>query len=73
MDLSYTKYKLKNYSLRLIIYKKKAIPQIFKILQKFYNRCYEKSIVSIGQGINDYNNLSEDDKSIIETILSLCY
>ena len=36
--------------------------------------CYEKSISCIGEGISDYNNkLTENEKTIIETIISLCY
>ena len=73
MDLNYNKYKLKNLGLRFIVFKKKSSPIILKKLKYFYEKCYNKSISSLGEGLIEYNNLSEDDKMIIETILSLCY
>jgi len=74
MDLSYSKYKLKMYGLRFLVFKKRGAPKLLNALKKFSVRCYNKSIVSLAEGMNDYNNnLTEDEKIIIETILSLCY
>jgi hypothetical protein len=74
IDINYSKYKLKTYGLRFLVFKKKNAPKILNTLKKFYNKCYEKTIVSIGEGMNDYNsNFTEEEKIIIETILSLCY
>jgi hypothetical protein len=43
-------------------------------LKNFYDKCYNKSIVSLAEGMNDYNsNFTEEEKFIIETIISLCY
>jgi len=43
------------------------------VIKNFYKICYNKSMSTIGQGIYDYNSLSEDEKTILETIISLCY
>ena len=74
MDVNYSKYKLKNFGLRFLVFKKKSAPKILNKLKKFYDKCYERSVVSIGEGMNDYNNnFTEEEKIIIETILALCY
>jgi hypothetical protein len=74
IDINYSKYKLKTYGLRILVFKKKSAPKIIQALKKFYNRCYDKSIVTIAEGMNDYNsNFTDEEKLIIETILSLCY
>jgi len=74
IDINYNRYKLKNYGLRILVLKKKRAPKIINAIKKFYDKCYEKSIVSIAEGMNDYNNnFTEEEKIIIETILSLCY
>ena len=65
--------RFKNGYLKLILLSDKRNIKIFKGFKHFYKICYEKSVASIGQGICDYNKLSEDDKQIIETIISLCY
>ena len=74
MDISYSKYKLKMYGLRFFVFKKRGVPKLLNVLKKVSVNCYNKSIVSLAQGMNDYNNnLTEDEKIIIETIISLCY
>ena len=66
--------RIRNTSLRIFVLKDKKTMKIFKEFKKFYELCYNKSVASIGKGISDYNsNLSEDDRIIIETIISLCY
>ena len=60
----------KNSYLRFILLSDKKNIKIFKEFKHFYN----KSIVCIGQGVSDYNNnLSDDEKTLLEAILSLCY
>jgi len=74
MDINYNKYRLKNYTLRILVLKKKNAPKIINAIKNFYNKCYDKTVVSIGEGMCDYNNnFTEEEKTIIETILSLCY
>jgi len=62
------------YGLRFLVLKKKSAPKLLKVFKKFYDKCYDKSIVSLAEGINDYNNnFTEEEKYIIETLISLCY
>ena len=65
--------RFKNGYLKLVLLSDKRNIKIFKEFKHFYKICYEKSIASIGQGMCDYNKLTEDEKTIIETIISLCY
>jgi hypothetical protein len=65
--------RIKNNYLKLVLFSDKKNIKIFKELNNFYKICYNKSISCIGQGISDYNNLTEDEKQIVEAIISLCY
>jgi hypothetical protein len=66
--------RFKNSYLKVILLGDKRNIKIFKDFKNFYKICYEKSIASIGQGICDYNNkLTEEEKQIVELIISLCY
>ena len=74
IDISYSKYKIKMYGLRILVFKKRGAPKLLNACKKFSVSCYNKLIVSLAEGMNDYNNnLTEDQKMIIETIISLCY
>lgn len=65
---------LRNSALRIIVFKEKKAPKMLNRLKQFYNACCDKSIACMGEGMNDYNNrLTEEQKLIIETIISLCY
>ena len=65
---------LKNSYLKLLLLSDKRNIKIFKNFKNFYKICYNKSMTTIGQGIYDYNTkLTEEEKQIIETIISLCY
>ena len=65
---------LKNSYLKLLLLSDKRNIKIFKEFKHFYKICYDKSISCIGQGVSDYNNkLTEDEKTILEAIISLCY
>jgi hypothetical protein len=66
--------RFKNSYLKLLLLGDKRNIKIFKDFKNFYKICYNKSISSIGQGVSDYNNkLTEDEKTILEAIISLCY
>lgn len=65
---------LRNTALRVIVFKEKKAPRILQRLKLFYNACCDKSIACMGEGMNEYNNtFTEEQKLIIETIISLCY
>jgi len=59
----------KNNYLKLLLLSDKRNIKIFKEFKNFYNN----SMSTIVNVIIDYNNLTEDDKTIIETITSLFY
>ena len=60
---------IKNNYLKLLLLSDKRNIKIFKEFKNFYNN----SMLTIIKIIIDYNNLTEDDKTLIETITSLCY
>ena len=64
---------LKNSYLKLLLLGDKRNIKIFKEFKNFYKICYNKSISCIGQGISDYNTLTDDEKTIVEAIISLYY
>ena len=66
--------RFKNNYLKLILLSDKRNIKIFKDFNNFYKICYYKSMATVAQGMSDYNKkLTEDEKTIIETIISLCY
>jgi hypothetical protein len=69
-QLRYFGSKLRNSRLRMVIYKKKYSPELIK---KINEAIYENSIAKINKLICEYNTLSEDDKFLLETIISLCF
>lgn len=66
-------YGFERFALRCIIFKEKKMAKIMKTIKNKLEIYSNKSIVSIAEGITSYNELSEDDKTIIETIISSCY
>ena len=65
--------RLRNFGLRLIVFKEKKIAKFLKGIKNFTEIYYYKAIVHTADGINAYNELSDDDKIIIETVIALCY
>lgn len=65
--------RLRNTGLRIIVFKEKKLGKIFKGIKNLSEIYYNKMIVYTAEGINKYNELSDEDKSIIETIISLYY
>lgn len=64
---------IRNTGLRMIIFKEKKLPKILEKIKGFYELCCVKSMVSMSDSINEYYNLSEEDRTLIESIISLCY
>lgn len=82
----YTNYmKFRNYALRTLLSKEhdgfKRIIEIQNIKIKYLKNITSKKIIKLyDSGLSayynlnvQYNSLSEDEKTILETILSLCY
>jgi len=64
---------IKNKILKFILFNDTKNIKIYKEINKFYKICYNKSITGIIQKVTEYNNLSEEEKELIEAIISLCY
>ena len=62
--------RIRNTGLRMVIFKEKKLPKILEKFRNFYELCYIKSLASVSEGIN---NLSEEERTLIEAIISLCY
>lgn len=61
---------IRNLGLRLIILKEKKYPKLLNSVKKKYKICYNKSMSNLCELINEYENLPDQDKTIIEFILS---
>lgn len=70
---NYNTLKLRNYGLRLIVFKGKKLNKLLIEIKRITDIYYSKILVHTAQGINAYNELSDEDKILIETVLSLCY
>lgn len=62
--------RIRNTGLRMVIFKEKKFPKILEKFRNLYELCYIKSLACVSEGVN---NLSEDDRMLIETIVALCY
>ena len=62
---------IRNKTLRYIIFKEKKIINAFRYIKKQTQNYYNKTIVSISEGFEKYNDLSDQDKIIIDTICDL--
>ena len=75
-----SKFTFKNYnhdlnrlSLRYVVFKEKKLAKILRQLKHKFDIYHNKSIVSVAEGIIAFQELSEDEKTLIEVVISLCY
>jgi hypothetical protein len=66
-------YKLNRIALRCVVFKEKKLAKILKSIMSKIEFYHNKSIVTVAEGIMTFNELSEDEKTLFETIISLCY
>jgi hypothetical protein len=66
-------YNFNRFALRYVIFKEKSLAKLLKSIINKFEIYHNKSIVSVAQGIITYNELSDDEKTLIETVISLCY
>jgi Ran GTPase-activating protein (RanGAP) involved in mRNA processing and transport len=64
---------MRNSGLRMIVFKEKKYPIFLENLKKIYEIYYLNSIVYFNEKLYEYNNISENDKIIIESIINLLY
>ena len=62
---------LNRMTLRYIIFKEKKLTKIIKNIINNLQHYHNKSIASVAEGVTSYHELSEDEKTLIETIISL--
>ena len=64
---------LNKLALRYIVFKEKRMGKLIKNIVNKLEIYHNKSIVSVADGIMSYNELSENEKTLIETVISLSY
>jgi len=62
---------IRNASFKAIIFKEKKIPKIINYFKNKYQIFYNKAIIKIYEGANEYENLSDEDKQLLDFIFSL--
>ena len=67
------RHKLRNKILKYIIFKEKKMHKLCNVVKDTLKSCHNKNIVAVADSYYIYDELSEEDKIIIETILTLCY
>jgi hypothetical protein len=66
-------YTLKNTGLRYLILENKNTYNFIKNLTKNTKKYYLKAFGTMCEGMEKYKTLPEDDKILIEAIISLCF
>lgn len=64
---------LRRTTLRAIVFKEKKLPKMILPAKRMYDAFYNKGFVAVSNAFNYYNNLSDDEKTIIDALLALCY
>lgn len=63
-------HNLRNICLKTIIFKEKDIPKTVNKISYFLKNCYNKSINIITKNVIQYNSLPEEDRFIIDFVIS---
>ena len=61
---------LRKITFKMIILKKKTLPKLLNKIRDFCTNCYNKSLVSVSEGIHEYNKLTEEEKLILDFVIS---
>jgi hypothetical protein len=64
-------HNIRNLGFKIIIFKEKKYPKLVDYIKSKCQIYYEKTIATIGEGLSEYENLSYEDKLIIDFILSI--
>jgi len=64
-------HNIRNVGLRFIVFKEKTYPKILQILHRQSKIYYDKTICFINDQYNNYENLSPEDKHLIEFMFSM--
>lgn len=71
--INFDRTTLERASFRYVIFKEKTLKKFIKNMKNTIDIYHNKSIVSIAEGVISYNELSEDEKTLVEVVISLCY
>ena len=69
----FIQHKVRNTVLAFIVFREKKMHKLCNIIKHTLNTYHNKTIVTVADSYYKYNDLSNDDKIIIETIIGLCY
>ena len=67
--MNYT-HGIRNFGFKAIIFKEKKYPKIAEYIKQQYKNYYDRYMVAVGERIIEYENLSHEEKELIELILS---
>jgi len=63
-------HRIRNMSFKFIIFKEKKAPRLLNYFSSEYQKVYDKLFISIADGIIKYENLSDEDKYIVDFVFS---
>ena len=63
-------HRIRNMSFKFVIFKEKKAPRLLNYFNRQYQKVYDKVLVTIANGIAEYENLSYEDKYIVDFIFS---
>ena len=64
-------HKIRNLSFKIVILKEKKVPKFLNYFNEQYQKIYDKVFVTMVESINEYENLSHDDKYLIDFIFGV--
>jgi hypothetical protein len=64
---------LRNLGFKVVIFKEKKYPKITEYIKRKYKIYYEKAMASITEGVIEYENLSYEDKEMIDIMISTLF
>jgi hypothetical protein len=64
-------HNIRNVGLRFIVFKEKTYPKMLQIINRQYKIYYDKTIYFMNDQYKNYENLSPEDKHLVEFMFSL--
>jgi hypothetical protein len=64
-------HKIRNLSFKFVIFKEKKAPKLLNYFNSQYQKIYDKVLVTIADNINEYENLSYEDKCLVDFVFAL--
>jgi len=63
-------HRIRNMSFKFVIFKEKSAPKLLNYFNRQYQKMYDTILVKVANGIAEYENLSYEDKYIVDFIFS---